>query len=358
MDGKLARGYAREGRRHDQRHQELLVLVNSVVDERAGLEIEVRRKISSRRLKLLAETVESLRHNLVFLRLGQAMPGWGSSTKVQISGSFVPQVVRFEGRLEKASRYRLEVKILSRRSYDRRQEEKIFFIREHAFKRYIERSNAKYDDLFGDLWPAVLLPTLMKMIGASVSQQIALPVKDGMFLGTYSGACRDGMSVVDRKGHVRGRPIDDVRLNMADEPAIWVHTYISFDEMSDQQAALWLALTRFLNEHAEAMIDWHALGPLTHAFKDDPLEVWPNIACPDDVLRKFRRIYAGAVWRRTLGSHQHHPSAVPSSSWVTRPGRVSLPTTFWEITLPPIWSRKTLPRPTPVAGMKGVYAPR
>jgi len=357
MDAKLARGYAREGRRIDQRDQERLALGNSVVEELAGLEIEVRGKISSRRLKRLAETVENLRHNLVFLRLGQAMAGWGSSTKVQISGSFVPQVVRFEGRLEKASRYRLEVKILSRRSYDRREEEKTFFIREHAFKRYIERSNAKYDDLFRDLWPAVLLPTLMKMIGASVNQQVALPVKDGLFLGTYSGACRDGMTVVNRKGHVRGRPVNDVKLYMPDEPATWVNTYISFDEMSDQQAALWLALTRFLSEHAEAMIDWHALGPLTHAFNDDPLKIWPNIACPDDVLRKFRRIYAGNVWRRALGRQHHQSCDSPSSIWLPRPGRVSLPTTFWEIALPPIWSRRTPPRPIPLAGMKGGHAP-
>jgi hypothetical protein len=133
-----------------------------------------------------------------------------------------------------------------RKSVEASMIDEAIYVRDHAIKRFHERSGELFSGKI--LWPALsLIPAIELYQKPCFTRSFCLPVKQGLFLGLFilrPWTQQVEVGLVDKSGLSERKRNGNVRFGD------WIiNTFISFDEMREEQMLVHQETSRLLNKH-------------------------------------------------------------------------------------------------------------
>jgi hypothetical protein len=196
---------------------------------------------------------------------------------------------------DRCSRKRIELRLMERPIY----------IREHAIRRFIERSNSEFTGVTQSLWPGLLLIDALEFfIAPAIARPFMLPVQQGVFLGVSAMAKPPDdikgieQTVITTSGVGNGEDRSSLKALMP----IWLmSTFISTSDLKQPQADLRAALLTLIDRHRSVLMVAHLHRIMIFEGASNGLDLESSFS--GDVYSAkadFEALVASDLWMRAI----------------------------------------------------------
>ncbi|KRB16392.1 hypothetical protein ASD99_08475 [Mesorhizobium sp. Root695] len=209
---------------------------------------------------------------------------------------------------EQAIAYTLLAFQFSRREFKARELILPMIVRQHAVNRYIERGDRTFSSIGRALWPGLLfMEALIRWHKPMALQPFMIPTPNGAFLG-LSIPGEPGMSVIQQSTYT-GRGKLETTDQFRDSRSLrqwFLNTFISLNDMRDDQIALREGIIELIKRHEALLIIQHTMGVGIYDGMDVEVRL-PDFNSNDDVdaahesaERDFAGLFGGNLWRSSV----------------------------------------------------------
>ena len=317
MDGKLARGFTRDGFRREMKAAGATADLLSETTTKLAQKLRSRGKLSKDDCISALSQIHALKDDPlttvfheVFISPDTSKLSSNFDSAI-VGGYFYPETISFFKNEESIRRYGLFYDRYSRKKIDIRTLGRPLYIREHAIKRLLERANATYVSVTRSLWPGLLVTEALHYFSElAVARPFAIPTTDGMFL-CIAAMGKPNLDdtgftrmIVTRSGH-------QLETTPCMEPLVstyLVNTFVSLSEMAPDQCYLRSALMELIERHRSVLTVAHLARVMNVDGNEDGLGLEAKFfGDPNAARDDFGKVFEGALWRQAIRTPSDTP---------------------------------------------------
>lgn len=173
------------------------------------------------------------------------------------------------------------------------------YMRNHAIQRYIERTDLAFEDAIKDTGPTILFVMGLPLtkIGHGMAVPFMTPARNGAFFGVQipgEPSLAEVSSIsIDAQGHHQDERTVPSLTHLR---KTYINTFVSKDELREEQLALCEQLQEFLDAHREMLM----IYAMEHVIDAD--FTFPGVVGdrPEAMTRDIRLITSGNLWKATV----------------------------------------------------------